>query len=114
MWLPALLWKLDQEWRAFRREVPWISELPSAYVRRHFRFMIQPTDAPPTAQELADVIGQLGSDELLMYSSDFPHRYDDGAERLLAALEPEQARRVRWSNGCECYRLSERVASVLG
>ena len=102
-WLPAWLWRMDQEWRAFQREVPWMIGPPSAYVRRHFRFTIQPTDAPPDDHQLLDVYSQLGSDELLMFSSDHPHRYGDGAERLLAALEPGQRERVRWANAAGLY-----------
>jgi predicted TIM-barrel fold metal-dependent hydrolase len=109
-WLPALMWKLDQEWKAFRREVPWITSPPSEYVRRHFRFTTQPTDAPPTAQEFEHLLQQLGSDELLMYASDFPHTYGDEAERLLAVLSPDQARRVLWTNAAKCYGLEARLA----
>jgi predicted TIM-barrel fold metal-dependent hydrolase len=110
-WLPALMWKMDQEWKAFRREVPWIDKPPSEYVRRHFRFTTAPSDAPPTDQELADVLGQLGSDELLMYGSDFPHDYGDSGERLLAALDGEQAERVLWTNAYECYGLDARASA---
>lgn len=114
-WLPAVMWKMDQEWKAFRREVPWISEPPSAYVRRHFRFVTAPADLPPTDAELADVVRQLGSDELLMYGSDFPHVHEAGAaERLLGVLDAEQARRMLWSNARECYtRLDALPVTVL-
>ncbi len=45
-WLPALLWRLDDNWRAFQREVPWVRSPASAYVRRHFRFTTSPCDRP--------------------------------------------------------------------
>jgi uncharacterized protein len=113
-WLPALMWKMDQEWKAFRREVPWIGEPPSEYVRRHFRFTTQPVDAPPTSAELSDVLSQLGSNELLMYSSDFPHSYETGAERLLGCLDEEQAGHIRWMNAANLYGLQDRVSAGIG
>jgi predicted TIM-barrel fold metal-dependent hydrolase len=110
-WLPALLWRMDQEWKAFQREVPWMTGPPSTYVRKHFRFTTGPTDAPPNAAHLGHVLEQLGSDELLLYGSDWPHRYGDELEQLLAQLSPEQVEKVRWRNAAECYGLESRVAT---
>jgi predicted TIM-barrel fold metal-dependent hydrolase len=103
-WLPSLYWRMDQEWRAYHREVPWLDGPPSSYVRRFFRFSTSPTDAPPDEQQLRGVLGQLGSDELLVFGSDYPHRYTEDAEPILGLLTPEQAERVLWSNAADCFR----------
>jgi uncharacterized protein len=113
-WLPAWLWRMDQEWRAFYREVPWMTGAPSTYVRRHFRFTTQPTDVPPSDEHLIDVYNQLGSDELLLFASDYPHTYGDGADRLLAVLNDEQRARVLWDNAAALYRLSQRAPVATG
>ena len=42
------------------------------------RFTLQPFDAPADAAVVARVCDQLGSDELLLFSSDFPHAQFDG------------------------------------
>jgi predicted TIM-barrel fold metal-dependent hydrolase len=107
-WLPPFMWRMDQEWKAFQREVPWVKSPPSEYVRRHFRFTTQPFDAPPGPEQIDEVLEQIGSDELLMYGSDHPHRYLHGNVSLLARLSPEQAERVRWQNAAECYGLAGR------
>jgi predicted TIM-barrel fold metal-dependent hydrolase len=104
-WLPALMWRMDQEWRAFQREVPWVQEPPSHYVRKHFRFTTQPFDAPPAEKQMDQLMEQLGSDKLLMFGSDYPHKYLHSNDELLARLAPHQADRVRWQNAVECYRL---------
>jgi predicted TIM-barrel fold metal-dependent hydrolase len=107
-WLPPFMWRMDQEWKAFQREVPWVKSPPSEYVRRHFRFTTQPFDAPPSAEQIDELLEQIGSDEMLLYASDHPHRYLHGNSELIARLSPEQAERVRWRNATECYGLAGR------
>lgn len=103
-WLPALMWRLDWEWRAGHREVPWVQVPPSEYVRRHFRVTTQPTDGG-TPEQIAEVIEQLGSERMLMYSSDFPHGGGDPAS-VLGRLGAAERERVLWRNAADCYRLS--------
>jgi predicted TIM-barrel fold metal-dependent hydrolase len=106
-WLPSLMWRMDQEWKACWREVPWVQERPSAYVRRHFRFTTAPVDAPAEAGLLAHSLEQIGGDgELLMYASDHPHRYAQNG--LLELLSDEQSEQVLWRNAVDTYRLEQR------
>jgi predicted TIM-barrel fold metal-dependent hydrolase len=81
-WLPAFMWRFDKGWRGLRREIPWTRRLPSEYIREHVRVALQPVDGPPEPAELLRVIDQLGSEEMLMFSSDYPHRHT--AEELAA------------------------------
>ena len=74
-WLPAFLWRADKEWKGLRREIPWSHRLPSATVRERVRLTLQPVDAPPEPRQVLQVIEALGSDELLLYASDYPHRH---------------------------------------
>jgi uncharacterized protein len=106
-WLPAWMWRMDQEWRAFRREVPWMNGAPSTYVRRHFRFTTQPIDMPSDGRQLRHVYDQLGSDRLLMLGSDYPHVYEDDMEPLLRELSADARRRLLWENASELYGLEE-------
>jgi predicted TIM-barrel fold metal-dependent hydrolase len=105
-WLPSFLWRFDKEWRNLRRLVPWVRRPPAAYVREHVRFTIQPLDAPPAPRFLHQILEQLGSDEVLLYASDYPHRHAaDPDDRLLAHLAPALARKIRWDNPAAWYRL---------
>jgi uncharacterized protein len=113
-WLPAWLWRMDQEWRAFYREVPWMKGPPSSYVRKHFHFTTEPTDAPAQDTQLIDVYHQLGSDELLIFGSDYPHTYPEGTQRLLDSLTPEQRERLLWGNATSLYRLNQRLRAPAG
>jgi predicted TIM-barrel fold metal-dependent hydrolase len=105
-WLPAFLWRFDKGWRGLRREVPWTRRLPSAYVRDHVRVALQPVDGPPDAGELLRVIDQLGSDELLMFSSDYPHRHSaEDLAAMPAGLSPALTDRLLAANARDHYRL---------
>lgn len=102
-WLPGFLWRMDAEWKAFHREVPWVKERPSVYVRRHFRFTTQPFDAPGSESQLAQLLDQIDSETILMYGSDHPHRYAHANDELLAAVGFAHAERIRWQNACDLY-----------
>ena len=106
-WLPPFVWRFDKEWRNLRRLVPWVRRAPSAYIRQHVRFAIQPLDAPPEPRHLAQVLDQLGSDELLLFSTDYPHAHDADPQRaLLAGLPAPRARKIRAANARAFYRLA--------
>jgi uncharacterized protein len=104
-WLPAFMWKLDAQWRAFRREVPWVRRPPSEYVREHVRFSAAPADAPEGEQVLPEVLEQLGSEEMMMFGSDFPHRHAITAERVLGSLTARARRRALADNARDTFRL---------
>lgn len=105
-WLPGFLWRFDKGWRGLRREVPWTTRAPSAYVREHVRFGLQPVDGPPDPGALLKVIDQLGSDELLMFSTDYPHRHvPAGLDALPAGLPDGLADKILSGNARAHYRL---------
>jgi predicted TIM-barrel fold metal-dependent hydrolase len=105
-WVPAFMWRFDKEWRNLRRLVPWVKQAPSAYMRQHMRLTIQPLDAPPDRQQLLQVIDQLGSEEMLLFASDYPHAHTfDPATALLADLPSGLARKIRSENARAFYRL---------
>jgi predicted TIM-barrel fold metal-dependent hydrolase len=105
-WLPSLMWRIDKEWRGLHREIPWNKQLPSQYIREHIRLTIQPLDAPPTERQFLEVIDQLGSDELLMFSTDYPHwHFDTPEEALPVRLPDELKRKIMSENARAFYRL---------
>jgi uncharacterized protein len=105
-WLPAFMWRFDKGWRGLRREVPWTRRLPSEYVREHVRVALQPVDGPTDGDQMRRVIDQLGSDELLMFSSDYPHRHTvENLEAVPTELPSEIADRLLAENARDHYRL---------
>jgi predicted TIM-barrel fold metal-dependent hydrolase len=113
-WLPSLMWRLDKNWKGLRREIPWATQPPSEYIRQHVRFTTQPLDAPANPRFLRQIVDQLGSDELLMYATDYPHWHadDDGHDGkamptgLPIELSEERTRKILSENARAWYRLA--------
>jgi uncharacterized protein len=105
-WLPTLLWRTNRSWRGVRTEVPWIDRAPADIVREHVRFTLQPVDVP-NAQTLARVMEHLRSDELILFSTDYPHWQFDGDDTLPEGLSDAQVRKILIDNPLATYpRLS--------
>jgi predicted TIM-barrel fold metal-dependent hydrolase len=105
-WVPPHMWRFDKEWRNLRRLVPWVKRNPSEYIREHVRLTVQPLDAPANPRQLLQVVEQLGSDDMLLYASDYPHQHVADAEAgLLGHLPPALAQKIRSDNAREWYRL---------
>ncbi len=107
-WLPSLMWRIDKDWKGLRREVPWNTQVPSGYIRERIRLSLQPMDAPPDAAQLLQVIEQLGSDELLMFSTDYPHWHfppDQPEQAVPAGLPDGTRRKILSENARAFYRL---------
>ncbi|HEU5099925.1 MAG TPA: amidohydrolase family protein [Roseiflexaceae bacterium] len=105
-WMPSLMWRFDKEWKGLRREVPWVRRLPSEYIREHVRLTLQPFDAPPSADYLLRLIDRLGSEEMLLFASDYPHWHDDGPEPVLSdTLSVGLAKKILYDNARVLYRL---------
>ena len=105
-WLPSFMWRFDKEWRNLRRLVPWVKRRPSDYIKEHVRFTLQPLDAPPDPRHLLQVVDQIDCEDLLMYSSDYPHQHDADPEQLLFPdLSPSLALKIRTENARALYRL---------
>jgi predicted TIM-barrel fold metal-dependent hydrolase len=106
-WLPSLMWRFDKEWKGLRREVPWVRRPPSDYIREHVRFTTQPLDAPPDITQFLHILDQIGSDDLLMFSTDYPHWHFDTPEEAFpfGALPEGMVRKIMFENARAFYRL---------
>ena len=105
-WMPSLMWRFDKEWKGLRRDTPWVKRPPSEYIREHIRLTIQPVDAPPDVEHLLQIIDQLGSHELLMFSTDYPHRHFDTLEEALPVPLPQPLEsKIMAENARSFYRL---------
>jgi predicted TIM-barrel fold metal-dependent hydrolase len=107
-WLPPFLWRANKTWRGVRAETPWVTRSPAELIREHVRITLQPVDEPPSREELERIIEQIGSDSMLLFSTDFPHWHFEGLNALPDGLSPALAKKILLENPLETYsRLRE-------
>jgi predicted TIM-barrel fold metal-dependent hydrolase len=107
-WLPAFLWRVSKFWRGVRAEVPWVDRAPADIVRDHVRLTIAPFDAPSDPEVIERVIDHLGSDDILLYASDYPHWQFDGEDAIPPGVPEALRRKLMVDNPLATYpRLRE-------
>ena len=106
-WLPSLMWRLDKNWRGCRMEVPWLTNPPSDYIRSNIRLTTQPIEEPSDPRHLVQVIEQMGSDEMLLFATDYPHWDFDSPDRAIPQQVSESLRqKIFWQDASEFYSLA--------
>jgi predicted TIM-barrel fold metal-dependent hydrolase len=103
-WALPLMWRMDDTWRACRRDTPWVTKSPTEYVRERIRFTTQPLSEPANAQDLLSLIEMLGP-ETLMFSSDYPHWDNDNPHRVLASWSEEIRNQICSTSPRKFWRL---------
>jgi predicted TIM-barrel fold metal-dependent hydrolase len=104
-WLAPLLWRMDKEWKSLRSETPWVRRLPSAYVRDHIRLTTQPLDEPDDPAHLRQLLAMFPAEEILMFSSDYPHWDFDDPTRVFNDFPADFRRRIFYDNARQLYGL---------
>lgn len=111
-WLPHLMWRMDREYRQGRVEVPWVKKLPSQHIRERLRFSTQPTE-DMTAAEWTKLMDLMGSDELLVFSTDYPHfDFDDPHAAIPRSLPESLRQKIFWQNGASLYDITAPAAKA--
>jgi uncharacterized protein len=102
-WLPAFLWRLTKFWRGVRAEVPWVDRPPWEVVRDQLRLTIAPFDGPAEPDAVAKLVDQLQSDDMLLFSSDFPHWQFDGDDIMPAGIPQSLHAKIKRDNALATY-----------
>ena len=101
-WLPGLIWKLEQNYELLRIESPWVRRWPSDYIRRSVRLSTQPLEESPDPQGLVDLLsGVEGIEDILCFSTDYPHFSFDEPRAIGRRLPMAWQRKVMCDNLCD-------------
>jgi hypothetical protein len=103
-WVPGWMWRMDKEWKGLRREIPWVRDAPSEYMRRHMRWTLQPID-PPDVLQFLRIVEEMGSDDLLLFSTDYPHgQWDTPEDAFPRDLPDALKRKIAVANARAFYK----------
>jgi predicted TIM-barrel fold metal-dependent hydrolase len=92
-WVPSTMWRLDHNYRSLRREVPWVKRMPSEYIREQVRFTTQPMEYPENPEHLYQMFEMIGSEEFLLFATDYPHWDFDSPQHVFPSSFPKELRR---------------------
>jgi predicted TIM-barrel fold metal-dependent hydrolase len=106
-WLIEVMWRLDQKWHAVKDEVPWLTRLPSEYIREKVRVASQPMYEPSEPRHLEYLLEMIHADELLCFSSDYPHWDTDDPVRATSSIPAKLRRKVMIDTPAALYGLEQ-------
>lgn len=111
-WLPHLMWRMDKNYKGLRSQTPWLTELPSHYIRNHIFVTTQPIEEPENPQHLLQIFEMIGAPQMILFSSDYPHWDFDTPKMALPPLPKEWKERIFWRNAAELYKLPAPAAAL--
>ncbi|CAH1191443.1 hypothetical protein PAECIP111891_00005 [Paenibacillus allorhizoplanae] len=102
-WLPHLMWRMDKNFKGLRDLVPWLKRLPSEYIKEHIRLTTQPIEEPSKPEHINQILDMLGADNMVMFSSDYPHWDFDNPKMALQPIRKDLRQRILVDNALELY-----------
>ena len=111
-WLPPLLWRMEDGWKALRSEAPWAKQPSSEVVREHVRVTTRPLDELDTREKLKRTLELVdGLEDMLMLATGYPHRDFDRPDLVSRRLPASWRERVTSENARALYALPARSAN---
>ncbi|MFM1651796.1 amidohydrolase family protein [Brevibacillus sp. B_LB10_24] len=104
-WLPSVMWRMDKNWKALREEVPWLKMQPSEYIRRNVRLGTQPIEEPFRPGDLLALIRMVNAEDMLLFTSDYPHWDGDIKNRVFLQFPQEVKNKIFYENAKATFRL---------
>lgn len=104
-WVPFLMNRLDKEYLEKRREVPFLAERPSHYLKKMY-YGTQPIEEPEDLRDIATLVGLYQGQHTTVFASDWPHHdFDHPMKIYQVPLTPEVRRQIFGENALRLYRI---------
>ena len=112
-WLTQLLWRLDKNFKPMRSECPWLTELPSVYLKRNVRFGTHRLERPEDPSHLWTMLRPMDGSSSLLYASNYPHwdMEEPHETQVLASASPIDRHRIAYENAATLYGLPSKGAA---
>ena len=104
-WMPFVCNRLDKEYLERRREVPFLTERPSHYVKRIY-VATQPVEEPENLRDLVTLMELYDGEDTTVYASDWPHHdFDHPMKVNQVPFSDAQRRKIFGLNALELLRI---------
>jgi len=91
-WMPWLMMKLDKEYLERRRDVPFLKEKPSHYLKRVY-VSTQPIEEPDDLGDIVKLMELYDGEDRTIFASDWPHHDFDHPMKIVQVPFTEEVRR---------------------
>ena len=111
-WVPYMMWRLDRYHAEYRRQIPFLEQRPSDYMKQRMWFATQPVDEPDKPGDFAAIVELIGA-ERIVYASDWPHHdFDHPRAITKLPLTGEQKRRIMGENALTLFGIPRPAAKL--
>jgi len=112
-WILPMMWRMDAMYET-RGPENGLKRKPSEYVREHIWFTTQPLDYPENKLELTAALEWMHADELLLFSSDYPHWTYDDPTWVVKHLPTRWREKIMFQNAIDLFGLPSTVPALAG
>ncbi|MDB5076537.1 MAG: amidohydrolase 2 [Chloroflexi bacterium] len=104
-WVPFMMWRLDKEYNESRREVPFLEDRPSTYIKQMY-FATQPVEEPANGKDLVTMMEIFDGENQVLFASDWPHHdFDHPRQVFDLPLSPEAKRKIMGENALRLFNI---------
>ncbi|MGI9050297.1 MAG: amidohydrolase family protein [Rubrobacteraceae bacterium] len=107
-WVPFLMQRMDKEYLERRREVPFLTEKPSYYLKKMY-FATQPVEEPEDLGDLVILMNLYDGEDNTIFASDWPHHdFDHPSKVHQIPFSNEVRRKVFGENALRLFKIDAR------
>lgn len=100
-WIPFLMQRMDKEYLERRREVPFLTEKPSHYLKKMY-FATQPVEEPENLGDLVTLMDLYDGEDNTIFASDWPHHDFDHPSKVHQIPFTNEVRRKVFGENALC------------
>ncbi|HZS87304.1 MAG TPA: amidohydrolase family protein [Chloroflexota bacterium] len=104
-WVPFMMWRLDKEYNESRRDIPFLEDKPSTYIKKMY-FSTQPVEEPENGRDLVAMMQIFDGENQVLFASDWPHHdFDHPRQVFDLPLSSEARRKVMGENALKLFKI---------